>query len=487
MHLKIITILLLLVSSVYADLNSTDEKIKDAIVKIYTVSLVYDYNEPWNVRSRRSGGSGTIISNKRILTNAHVVANSSYIEVKRYGTTKRVRAKVLFVSHQADLAILSVDEKGFFDGVKPLEFDSIPNIQDRVTVYGFPKGGNTLSVTSGIVSRIEHSRYVHGGESFLAIQIDAAINPGNSGGPAISSGKIVGVVMQEMRRSQNIGYIVPTPMIKHFLDDIKDGRYDGFASMGVDTQSLENEAIREMYGMDKNSSGELVIDIVYNSSAKGILKKGDIITHIDGHKISNDGSVEFRRHQYTSYKYFIDLHQIGESVVLDIIRDKKPLKLKVKLTKRADDFLLVKTMRFDKPPQYFIYGGYVFVPLTRNLLSSTNRSLTKLRYLSSKWVTKEQEDVVLLLKVLASRISHGNYSISLWDISRVNGKKFASFKEFYRLVTQNSNKYVVLEDEDGAKVVINSKEAEKENPSIIARYGIKSDRSIDFRRVDGVK
>ncbi len=453
-----------------------DDATKDALVKIYTVSQAYDYQEPWNSKTSRASGSGCIIEGNRILTNAHVVANHTFLEVKRYGTTKRLQAKVLFVSHQADLAIITVDDEAFFKGVKPLDFDALPFIQQKVTVYGFPAGGNTLSVTTGIVSRIEHRRYMHGSEKFLAIQVDAAINSGNSGGPAISKGKIVGVVMQSMTKSQSIGYLVPVTMIRHFLKDIEDNHYDGFANLGITTQKIESTTLRKMYGMDENSTGQLVINIVYSSSAKDILRAGDIITHIDGHQINNDGTIAFRYHQFTSYKYFIDLHQIGEEVELDIIREQKPLKIKIKLKNIADDFLLVKTTRFDTAPTYFIYGGYVFVPLTKKLLRST-----KLRYIASKWPTVKQKEIVVLLKVLASKLSQGNYNISFWPIQKINGKTFATFDEFYKVVTEFNGDYLLLEDDDGIQVVMDAKVCKKENEEILKRYNIKYDRSIDLR------
>ena len=475
---KVLILVVMSFSSIFAN-EQLDEEIKDSIVKIYTVSQVYNYNQPWNVRTVRTSGSGCIIKGNRILTNAHIVANHTFIEVKKYGTTKRVQAHVLYVSHQADLALLSVDSEEFFKGVKPLELDALPRIQQKVTVYGFPAGGTTLSVTTGVVSRIEHRRYAHGGERYLAIQVDAAINSGNSGGPAISDGEIVGVVMQGMLKSQNIGYLVPTSMIKHFLKDIEDKHYDGFADLGISTQKIESTTLREMYGMDENSTGQLIINIVYNSSANEVLKVGDIITHIDGYQIYNDGTVSYRHHQYTFYKYFVDLHQIGEDVELDIIREQKRLKVKVKLKNIADDFLLVKTTRFDKAPRYFIYGGYVFVPLTKNLLRSSG-GLIELRCLASKWPKKDQKEIVVLLKVLASKLSTGNYNITLWPIQKVNGKTFATFDEFYQVITNYKGKYILLEDDEGMQVVMDVNASLKENKKILDRYGIKNDRSLDL-------
>ncbi len=79
-----------------------------------------------------------------------------------------------------------------------------------------------------MISRVESSRYAHSGLSLLTVQIDAAINPGNSGGPAIINDRIVGVTMQIMNNSEGIGYVIPVPVIEHFLEDMEDGVYNGF-------------------------------------------------------------------------------------------------------------------------------------------------------------------------------------------------------------------------------------------------------------------
>ena len=148
--------------------------------------------------SKSSNGSGCFISGNRILTNAHVVSNSTFIQVRKYGQSKKVKARVLSISHESDLALLTVDDEDFFNDVKPLSLGNLPSVREKVTVYGFPLGGDTLSVTEGIVSRIEHRNYAHSSSYLLAGQIDAAINPGNSGGPVMVGSNIVGVVMQSL-------------------------------------------------------------------------------------------------------------------------------------------------------------------------------------------------------------------------------------------------------------------------------------------------
>ena len=463
--------------------NGKDEQTKQAIVKIYTVAKVPNYQSPWSASMRSSTGSGAIIKGDYILTNAHVVADQAFLEVQRYGERKRYIAKVYAVSHQADLALLKVEDKAFFKGVTPLTFGDLPEVEQKIVVYGYPMGGSTLSATIGVVSRVEHHVYAHSGESFLAVQVDAAVNPGNSGGPALSGGKIVGVAMQVITKSQNIGYLVPVTMVRHFLEDVKDGKVDGFADLGLGTQKLENPAMRRYYGLDENITGKLIDKIVYNSPAQGILKEGDIITAIDGHKIENDGTVEFRRHEYTDFYYFVDRHQIGEKVRLSIIRDRKPMEVEVPLRMTGDDMYLVKTTRYDRMPTYAIYGGYVFTPLTRNLIRSTRRNRLKLSCLANKWIEKEKEEVVVLLKVLASDISRGDTTFGMWPIDTVNGKAFKNFKEFYTLMEGLKDPYYFLSDKEGVKVIIDRKEAAAKQREILKKYNIEYDKSEDLRRI----
>ena len=451
-------------------------------MKIYNVSKIPNYLSPWSTSMGSSTGSGTIIEGGYILTNAHVVANQAFLEVQRYGERKRYIAKVFAVSHQADLALLKVEEKSFSSGVTPLTFGTLPEVEQKIVVYGYPMGGSTLSATIGVVSRVEHHTYAHSGETFLAVQVDAAVNPGNSGGPALSDGKIVGVVMQVISKSQNIGYLVPINMVKHFIMDMKDGKYDGFAELGIGTQKLENPAMRRYYGLANSVSGKLIDKIVYNSSMKSVLKVGDILTAIDGHNIENDGTIAFRKHEYTDYNYYVDAHQMGDRINFDIIRDRKSMKVSGILKNVADDMFLVKTTRYDRMPTYYIYGGYVFSPLTRNLIRSTNRNRLRMSCLASKWQEEDKDEVVVLLKVLASDISRGDNNFGMWAIDTINGKPFKNFKEFYGMMENMKEKFIVLEDKDGVKVIIDKEESLGRQDELLKKYNIEYDRSEDLRK-----
>ena len=270
-------------------------------------------------------------------------------------------------------------------------------------------------------------------------------------------------------------------MVKHFIEDMKDGKYDGFADLGLGTQKLENPSLRDYYKLDENTTGKLIAKIVYNSSLKDVLKEGDILTTVDGFSVEDDGTVAFREHEYTDFHYAVDGYQMGEKVKLGVIRDTKPLEVNATLKYSADDMYLVKTTRYDTMPSYFIYGGYVFSPLTRNLIRSTNRNRLTLSYLASQWQTKEKQEVVVLLKVLASDLTRGNNDFGMWPIEKINDETFIDFKDFYTKMKEAKSTFIVLEDEDGMKVIIDRKQAQSKQQEILKKYNIEYDKSEDLR------
>jgi len=131
----------------------------------------------------------------------------------------------------------------------------LPQLQDTVTAVGYPQGGDKLSITEGVVSRVELTSYSLTGRKLLTVQIDAAINPGNSGGPVVQNGKLVGIAMQRIQSAQNIGYMIPTPIINHFFNDLKDDRYDGFPILGIDYNKTENTTLRRYFKINKQEGG----------------------------------------------------------------------------------------------------------------------------------------------------------------------------------------------------------------------------------------
>jgi S1-C subfamily serine protease len=458
-----------------------------AVVKIYTVSYSYDYGKPWQMADQESvSGSGCIIGGNRILTNAHVVGDQAFIQVRKAGDARKYTAEVEIVAHECDLAVLRVNDGAFFSGVEPVEIGGLAALRDEVAVYGFPMGGDKLCITEGVISRVEHSTYFHSRASLLACQIDAAINPGSSGGPVIKDGKVVGVAFQGLY-GNSIGYMVPAPLIDHFLKDIKDGTYDGIPTLGISYQKMENPDLRVSFGMGENQSGVLIKKIYPDSPASGVLESGDVILSIDGKDLADDGTGEFREGERTSCEYLIQRKHINDTVNLTVLRDNKMVNAEVRLTKPINFERLVPYERYDVAPTYYILGGLVFEPLTKNYLKIwgyswyENAPSNLLSYYYYGEPADDRREVILLVKVLADEINVGYHGLENKVIAYVNGKKISTMADVVRAVEQHNGKYHVIVDEQGYRIVLDRDKVRENGERILSKYKISSDRSKDLQ------
>jgi len=464
-----------------------DSSAKESVVKVYTTSILQNYDEPWKTYSQESkGGSGCIISGNRILTAAHVVANQIFVQVRRAGKAKKYTAEVGQVAHDCDLAILKVKDPSFFSGTQPVAIGALLQTGDDVTTYGFPAGGDKLCRTEGVVSRVEHTEYVQSNTSLMACQIDAAINPGSSGGPVIKNDKLVGVAF-EIGGGDNIGYMVPTPIISHFLDDIKDGTYAGIPDLGIYTQKMENSSLRAKFGMSDDQTGVLISKVYMGSPAEGILQPGDVILSIDGTDVANDATVEFRKGERTIYAHKIQQKHINDQVRLKILSNQELKDVEIQLTKPVNFERLVPHEQFDVTPTYYIFGGLVFEPLTENYLMTwgeepySDAPSALLNYYKNGERTPEQKEVVVLVKVLPDEVNAGYHQLRDRVVSYVNGSNISTMEDLVTAFEQHEGKYHVIEDENGYKIVLDRDEVEGNGQTILEKFKINSDRSTDLK------
>ncbi|XP_071734717.1 protease Do-like 10, mitochondrial [Rutidosis leptorrhynchoides] len=471
------------------DAYSAIELALDSVVKIFTVSSSPNYFLPWQNKSQReSMGSGFVISGKRIVTNAHVVADYTFVLVRKHGSPTKYRAEVKAVGHECDLAILVVENDEFWEGMKFLELGDIPFMQEAVAVVGYPQGGDNISVTKGVVSRVEPTQYVHGATQLLAIQIDAAINPGNSGGPAIMGDKVAGVAFQNLSGAENIGYIIPVPVIKHFVDGVEaSGNYSGFCSLGLSCQPTENVQLREYFGMRPDMTGVLVSKINPLSNAYSILKKDDIVLAFDGVPIANDGTVPFRNRERITFDHLVSMKKPNETALLKVLRDGEVLELTVTLRPLKP---LVPIHQFDKSPSYFVFAGLVFIPLCQPYLHEYgedwyNTSPRKLCERALRELPqKPGQELVILSQVLMDDINVGYERLAELQVKKVNGVEINNLKHMCQLVQDCKVEKLRLDLDDERVIVLNYEKARTATSHILKRHRIPSAISADLLTPD---
>jgi S1-C subfamily serine protease len=458
-----------------------------SVVKVLTVSDAPDYVQPWQMHGPiSSSGSGAIVETERglrVLTNAHVVQNQVFVEVRRSDAARRFVATVEGVCHECDLALLKVRKAEFFAGAKPIELGELPHLGDHVTVCGYPVGGDRLSLTQGVVSRMEVCPYAHSQRQLLAVQIDAAVNSGNSGGPVFQGDRLIGVAFQSLDETQNIAYAVSLPVVRHFLADLAAKRRPVFPSLGVVWQRLESASHRRSLGLGATGGGVLGARVAFESSAWGILEPGDVILAVDGEEIGPDGTVVLREGELVDYSFRVDLRHIGETVRLSVMRQKRALEVDVTLRGLP---LLVSEDRYDVRPTYFIFGGLVFAPLTRDYLKSWGHEWWKTapRDLMTLYETcirtPERQQIVVLQKVLADKVNQGYHEYESHIVARIDGVPIANLDQLVALVEAGRDPFLTVEIQGGQRLVLDRVMARRRTPEILARFGVRGDRSADL-------
>ena len=474
-----------------ASAASNPVSIKNSIVKIFSTQNYPSYTTPWQPQGIQSvTGSGVIIANHRILTNAHVVADQTLLEVQRQGSVNTYTADVEFVCHSCDLAILKVDDEAFFENAQPLEIDGLPDLQSRVNVYGFPTGGETISITEGIVSRIEVDYYVHSSDRFLLVQVDAAINPGNSGGPVISNGKIVGIAMQTLESAENIGYIVPAPIIMHFLEDIKDGHFDGFPELDIYVQLLENPDLRRSLKLPNDVGGLLVTGVGQDNSIGDLIQPGDVLLELDHYKIDRDGKINLEDDLRVESSHLEYLHQIGEKLPAKILRNNKVMNISIPLTPRKQR---INHKQYDRTPTYYVFAGLVFQPLTSGYLRAFhNAQYPLISYIPEYTlegykkripdrIISKREQTVVLSTVLPDAINRGYKNMESSVIYSVNGTPIRDMKHMIQLIESAKDEFLTITTDYGNVITLDLEKARKRNPRILKNYQVNIDRSADLR------
>jgi S1-C subfamily serine protease len=466
--------------------------VENAVVKVFSTLRYPDPFKPWTKQAPAEvTASGVVIEGKRILTNAHVVLYSSQVQIQANQAGDKISATVVGVAPGIDLAVLKLDDESFFKTHAPINRAAVlPDIKDPVLAYGFPTGGNALSITKGIISRIEFVPYNYP-VSGLRIQIDAAINPGNSGGPAIAGDKMIGLAFSHLDQAQNIGYIIPNEEIELFLKDIADGHYDGKPAMLDELQTLENPALRAFLKVDKSVEGIVVHrpDLTNPSP----LKEWDVITRIAGTPIDDQGMIKLGSDKRVNFQYLIQKVAKNNKVDLTIVRSNKAMD--VQLPVANDRHTLMSDLR-GQYPSYFVYGPMVFSRATMQFLGFMRNNpgiMSSLGYIGSPLITRlgdtpsadREELVVISSPFFPHKLASGYSNQSAGVIYSVNGIQVHSLKHLVAVLRDLQDEFVVFEFDhrDGEALVFPRREMVGSTEEILTDNGVRAQGSPDMMEV----
>lgn len=484
-------------------------EIERSIVQIFSDHVQPSYESPWSVlKSDKSSGTGFCVTlpefltdkyksasnkNKYIITNAHCVHNASYITIRKRGVAILYKARIDGIIYECDLAILSIDTEAylkskqkkdigkimneFWDDLFPLEIGGLPSKLDTVYVYGYPLGGYNISITTGAVNRIQIIQYFDAVSS-IAIQIDAPINFGNSGGPVVDvEGSVIGVAFsgEDDRFTQNMGYIIPTTLVRYFLESVKSGEsFHGLCSLGIQYQNLNNIVLRDYLKLKREDTGILISDIEKFGSSDGILQEMDVITHINEKRVDNDGTMSLQDiiadkesginlssellqlGEVAPFTSFISLKKYNEPVKVTVLRDGRIQHLNIKLKPKK---FLAPILEYQIKPSYVIIAGLVFIPLT--LMSYIEKKQNReyvahlTDYIEKQMLLKKDEQIIILSQIFTTELTE-DYPEDNFILKSLNEIEIVNLEHLYETFQKETkkSKYLKFKFKDTSKIII---------------------------------
>jgi len=313
----------------------------------------------------------------------------------------------------------------------------------------------------------------------------------------LKDGKVVGVAFQGVDESQNIGYIVPTPVVRHFLSDLeRNGKYTGFVTMGITFSPLENGALRASLGVDEippealprgvAPTGILVLetDPLRASPDETVgLRKDDVVLAIDGLDVGDDGKVFFRGMERVHLAHAVSHKFDGESSEATVWRNGSVKHITVPLKKPS---FLVPDNQWDHTPKYYIYGGLVFCPLSVDYLKDEfgkkyweRTPPALLAKMLTIFMKHRDQQVVILSQILASDLSIG-YDLRNCCLHKVNGEVVRNLRHVVELVENSSSKFIVFELDHEMKIVLDRSQVEEHTQALMEQHSIPARMSADL-------
>ncbi len=456
---------------------------ENAVVKVFSTLLHPDLARPWaKAPPQEVTGTGVVIEGKRILTNAHVVQYASQVQVQANQSGDKLSATVVAIGPGIDLAVLKLDDESFFDKRAALpRASSVPKIKDAVLTYGFPTGGESLSITRGIVSRIEFVGY-NLGVSGLRIQVDAPINPGNSGGPAIAAGKMIGLVFSHLVGSENIGYIIPNEEIELFLKDVAAGRPYAKPAMYDELQTLENPALRAYLKLGNSVRGAVVYR-PFEGAGPTPLKQWDVITRIADTPIDDEGMIQAADNLRLAFQFQIQKVAHDGTVPLTIVRAGKSQTIRVPVPTHRP--LLIDFLA-GAYPSYFIYGPLVLsrasIESLQLLRQRSGAGASVAAALGNPLIARlgdppdagHDELVVISSPLFPHALSKGYSNPAGQVVRAVNGTPVKSLAQMVALLRDLKDEFVTIDFDNmlGEALVF------PRAPTVAATEGILTDNSV---------
>jgi hypothetical protein len=406
------------------------------------------------------------------------MSDNTLLRAQKNGRGTWAVAKIKWVDYHANLALVTVEDGVFWDGLEPIPFGKAANAATAMSLLRWKTGKLEQFRAEFKQYAVHDSRLSY--TSYVQMEISSEAEGAGLAEPVVSGGKLLGIVCSH---EGNISELIPSAFIQRIVEAHTKQSYPGLGYFDFVWQSGQNPTTLKFLG-DTDPNHAVVIIEVPDRPGNGGLKPRDLILQVEGHDVDSTGDYTDPDYGYLSLENLATRDKwAGEDIKLTVLREGKRKTVAYTIPKAEYTSKLVPDYVFDHPPEYMIFEGLVFQPLTDSYLRSwgndwKRRAPFRLNYYNSQPATKERPSLVLLSQVLPDPSNLGYQEDRFLVVDKVNGFKVAKLADVQEALKKPKDGFHIFEFMEGErllKIVLDADGASDATRRVLERYGIEQD------------
>ena len=453
----------------------------DHVVQVHVTRQSWDQRAPWQKFSPKTDViSGTVVPGNRILTEAYPLADHLLIQVSKGGEIQKTMARVFLKDYNTNLALLEVEDPGFFQDLDPVAFSPSGIPQEPLTSAAWENGGELRTYNAEYLRTYVKS-YRNNGLTLCHRMTTDHSGSGRSEPVFDGEGNLAGIISNPVQSDGSVEIIAADSIIRLFRD-LEDGLYQGIPFFWLEYAPLKGDVhLKRFLGLKESDEGIYISRIPPYSSGSDVLRQGDVLLKIDGYDIDDLGTITFPEYGKLHYSAAVFLrHQEGDTVKCLVARNGVKQEIRFSLKAIQREMFLIPPNSSDVQPGYFVWGGLLFQELTRDYLTSYGRSWRQdvdIRFLHlydtmEAYPDDERRSIVILSKVFPDPVNVGYHTLRNLVLLTVDGIPVKDLRHAKYLIDSSGEPYTVFDFAGHNTVVLNRQKVIDSNDEVLSRYAI---------------
>lgn len=446
------------------------EALGPTVVTVVVTAQAWDIGQPWTKATPATRvGAGVVVRGPRglrLLTSAGLLTDATLVRVMKNGSNVEAIASLVHVDREQNLALITVEEPGFYDDLRPVRFVPQPVVDGAITLLRW-RGGQ-LETAEGRVSRPTVIDTATGVSDMVTLRVSADLS-GGGGEPMFRRRELVGVAVGKLGDELSV---VPAAHLRRWVAEAEVDPRPWAGTLALSVQPVRGQDMVGWLGLDR-ARGLLITGVPTGSAACGRLRRGDVLLQVDGLELDGDGNVPHPDYGRLYYEFLIGQRREGEALGVQILREGQTLDLQLPLRAYTGAHWLVPADGVE-PPAYLMVGGLVFRELTDGT-PTRSPEMRVVSTLSRQAETAERRRVIILSSVLPDPYNLGYHGEADRVVSKVNGQIIDSVDDLVEAFKAPLDGFHVVEFSPNpgiTELVLDAEGLEAATARIAAAYGV---------------